>query len=204
MIVLLCAIPVMYLLTRLLDRDWDRTFREAALNKGAANETSGAIRFEEPDYDLDIFEDEIYLDKNRYITYTEGAVSQLITENHSAYGVGPEFFGRYFSAVINGDSDTLNSLLTDDFIKENEAYGRFTMQKIYDITVEKLSENVIESGEYKGVKQYTYRVAYKIMNNNGTFRSDMESDAAVPVIFELLDDGQGPLLNSISKYTYAK
>jgi len=200
-VVLLCAIPVMYLLTLIFDRDWNEILHSASVEE---IKSTKPIKFAEADYEEDIFEDEVYLDKNRYIQYTEGAVSQLITENHAAYGVGPEFFARYFSAVISGDSETLNTMYTDEWFDDNEPHDIFTMQKVYNITVEKLSETVFEEGKYRGVKQYTYRVAYMIKDNNGTFRSDMGSDAAVPQIIELLDYGEGVKINSITKYTYIK
>ncbi len=196
-IVCLCAIPVLLLLNFLLDRNWSEIFR----NSGATD-VKVEYKFATPDYDYDIFEDEKYLDKNRLIEYTDGAVSRLITDDPSLYGVGVEFFSDYFDAVINGDVDAYNAMFTDEYKKEHGAKSEFTMQKIYNITLEKLSENVIEEGAYKGVKRYTYRVTYMIMDNNGTFRSDMGSDAAVPQIIELLEDSDGAKINSITKYTH--
>nr|MBQ4320361.1 hypothetical protein [Clostridia bacterium] len=200
LVILVCAIPVMYLATFLLDRDWNEVVHSATVNEVVQNKN---IRFADIDWDEDITEDAVYMDKNRYISYTEGAVTRLITENHAAYGAGPEFFSRYFSAVISGDCDTVNLMYTDEYKKDNELHDSFTQQKVYNIEIEKLSENVIEDGKYAGIKRYTFRVAYMIKDNNGTFRDDMGSDAAVPLIFELLDSGYGPLINSITKYTYA-
>nr|MBQ4320273.1 hypothetical protein [Clostridia bacterium] len=200
LVILVCAVPVMYLATKLLDRDWNEVIHSASVNEVVHNTN---IKFADVNWDEDIFEDEVYLDKNRYITYKDGAVSQLITENHALYGVGPEFFSGYFTAVIHGDNETLNLMYTDEWSKNNAAHESFTPQKVYNIEIEKLSENVIEEGRYAGTKRYTFRVAYMIKDNNGTFRGDMGSDAAVPLIFELLDSGYGPKINSITKYTYA-
>ena len=73
------------------------------------------------------------------------------------------------------------------------------MQKIYDAEVEKLTELLIESGKYNGWTRYTYKINYKIMANDGTFRSDMPSDTAVPQIMELLKTEDIIKINSIIK-----
>ena len=200
LVILVIAIPVMYLLSTLLDRDWNEIIHSASVNEIERNNN---IKFAPVDYEENIFEDEEYLDKNRYLSYTDGAVSRLITDDYSLYGVCVEFFGVYFNTVINGQSDILDTLYTDEYIKEHGTHEEFTPQKLYNMSIEKLSENVIEQGKHKGTKQYIYRVSYMIKDNNGTFRDDMESDAAVPLIFELLDSGSGPKINSITRYTYA-
>ncbi len=196
LIAVLCAVPVLFFLNRLLDRDW-----AAILRAQDAVETRPVyIRFAEPDYDENIFEDEAYLDKNRDISYTEDGVTRVISENHAYYGAGVEFFYRYFTALMCGDADTLNSLYREEFFADHERFADFTMQKVYNIEIVKQTETLIEEGAYAGCTRYTFRVAYMILDNNGTFRRDMGSNAAVPQIFELLDDGNSLKIYSVSGY----
>lgn len=163
------------------------------------------LKFSEPDYESDIFSNPAYLDKNRYIQYTDGALTTLITdENYEVYGESVEFFVRFFEAIIHGDHETYNSLFTEECRDSGNytPYEKFTMQKVYNIEVEKLAEEVIEKGPRFGQRHYTYKVAYMIMENDGTFRNDMESDCAVPQLFELYYDGKDVLIDSIVRYTY--
>jgi len=156
------------------------------------------------DYDVNIFEDEEYLGKNRYIEYKRGAVSVLITnDNFDEYGRPLVFFNEYFNAVINGDVEKYNAFFSEDYKNEdNKRFEGFTMQRIYNITVELLSETVIEEGKYYGYNRYIFKVSYMILRNDGTFRDDMGSDGSVPLNFEILDDKKNIFINSISKYIY--
>ena len=196
LIVLLCAVPVLFLLNRLLDRDWASILRQ----QDAVETRPLNIRFAEADYDEDIFEDAAYLDKNRDLIYTEGGVTRVISENHAYYGAGVEFFYRYFLALMCGDADMLNSLYREEYFADHDRFADFTMQKVYNIEIEKLSETLLEEGAYAGCKRYTFRVAYMILDNNGTFRRDVGSDAAVPEIFELLEDETSLKIYSVSGY----
>ncbi|MFA6948048.1 MAG: hypothetical protein WCQ72_03625 [Eubacteriales bacterium] len=159
--------------------------------------------FEKPDFEYDIFTDSNYLDKNRYINYTDGAQTITITDgNYDLIGGGLPVLAEYIDSAIHGDADGINSLLTDSYIDEYGEYSAFTMQKIYNIDIELLSSGLITEGEYAGTTQYNYNVKYMIMNNNGTFRRDTGSDAAVPLVFELLSYGGETKINSITSYTY--
>ena len=68
---------------------------------------------------------------------------------------------------------------------------------IYDITVEKLSEN------YKdGNTVYKYNVSYKIYRNNGTFRNDIGSDGSKTLMFTLIGDGTQVKIDAINYYYF--
>lgn len=77
------------------------------------------------------------------------------------------------------------------------------MQKIYDAEIEYRSKDILNKGKPDQITRFEYVVRYKIMDNNGTFRSDVGSDAAVPEIFEVLlyDSTDEILINSITKVT---
>lgn len=164
--------------------------------------TQEPIFFYEPNYDENIFEDEDYLDLNRYIRYTEGALSTLLVNEKMfvASGDAAVFFGKYFEAIINGEYEKYSSFFTEEYIDKNGVKDRFTMQKIYDVEVEKLSA-IFTDRETNNIR-YEFRVGYCILENNGTFRDDIGSNASRPQIFELIMYNEtGEIkINSISNY----
>ncbi|MGI6202142.1 MAG: hypothetical protein ACOYID_01910 [Eubacteriales bacterium] len=160
------------------------------------------ISFAVPNYSENIFEDPEYMAQIRDVRYTEGALSTLITDgNYAQYGAALELLHRYLEAVIAGDAEALPSFFTEDYKKDNKLPERFTMQKIYEPEIEFYSKNIINPGKSDQVIRYEYVMRYRIMNNNGTFRDDVGSDAAVPEIYEILEyESTGEvLINSITK-----
>lgn len=159
------------------------------------------IYFTDPDYESNIYENIHYMSKNRFIIYIDHPFSSVITEQNNEYGKIGEFFLGYFKTLTDGNAESYNNYFTDSYFddKNNIKYEKFTMQKIYDIEVEKLSESIIETGEYQGWIRYTFKVGYKIMANDGTFRSDMPQDTVVPQIIEILYADETFKINSIIK-----
>jgi len=159
------------------------------------------IYFREVDEDYDPFDDEEYLEKNRFITYTDPPYTTLIDEYNNEHDRLGYFFLEYFDSLIKGDAEKYNTFFTDDYYsdKNNKPYEFFTKQPIYDIEIEKTSEYTFEEGEYAGITRYVFKISYKIFRNDGTFRHDMPSRAAVPRIVEILDDGTDIKINSITK-----
>lgn len=168
---------------------------------GRITEETVKIHFSNPDYESNIYDNSVYMSKNRHIVYIENPYSSIITENNNEYGDIGNFFLAYIKALTDGNAEIYNNFFTDDYYKDknNKKFEKFTMQKIYDIEIEKLSDDLIENGEYKGQTRYTFKVSYKIMANDGTFRSDMPSDTAVPQILELLNTHDILKINSIIK-----
>ena len=163
------------------------------------------IEFAPADYDENIFENADYLAQNRYIRYTDGALSTLITDgNYAVYSDAVVLLHDYIEAVIRGDAAALPGFFTDDYKKNNALPEKFTMQKLHDVEIEFYSENVLNEGEADQITRWEYIVRYNIMENNGTFRNDVGSDAAVPEIYEVLSyDNEGVILiNSITKITW--
>lgn len=201
LIAIICAVLVMVVLLILNNIDWTAL----ALTYGAPEGTvvTAVYEFEEPDYEYDIFSDDKYVEKNRYIQYTDGAQTITITDgDYATIGGGLPVLAQYMECAVNGDADGMNSLLTESYIENYGKYEAFTMQKIYNIEIELLSSVLITEGDYAGTTKYNYNVKYMIMNNNGTLRRDMGSDAAVPLVFELLSYGGETKINSITSYTY--
>ena len=162
--------------------------------------------FVTPDYDANILEDTEYLDKNRYIEFTNGAMSVTIADGRfSEYGKPLVFFNDYFNTVINGDHETYNAYFTENYYsdKTHVPFEKFTMQRVYNINATQIQESLITVGEDYGNTMYLFRVSYMIMKNDGTFRNDMGSDGAVPLMFELIYNNVTDkcMINNITRYT---
>ena len=201
LIMLISAVALMIVLLVLNNLDWQ------SITAGTASLMSGKeakdFYFWPVNYDADIFLDSQYMDKNRYISYTNGAETTLITDgSYELYGPAVALLAEYINAAIEGDADTLNSLFTDEYWSRHQKYDRITMQRIYNVELIQTSDSVISQGQYQGVHRWTFDVRYMIMKNDGTFRSDMESDSSVPLVFEILSDGTNTLINSVSEYNY--
>ena len=75
-------------------------------------------------------------------------------------------------AIIEGDADTYNSYFSDQHKRMAGEKAAFTPQKLYDIDLTYL--NTTQDDEVGILVQF--RVAYKILDNNGTFRNDIGGD----------------------------
>ncbi len=160
--------------------------------------------FFQPDYEENIFEDPVYMDKTRSITYSDGYVKTLITDgNYTSFPPQVEFFNEYFNAAINGDAEFYNTLFTDEYYQSNDRRDQFTMQKIHNIEVE-LLDSYEMSGTGKKVEYNIYKVSYTILKNNGTFRNDMPEDSYVPQEFELVTADGVTKINSIKSFKVYK
>lgn len=160
------------------------------------------ILFAPADYEDNIFEDENYMRMNRDIKYIDGAQStEVALDEDGAYlGEGLTFFQTYFNCVINGDYETYQTLISEDY-DENGAYpvpDRFTMQKIHSISVEHRgdADTVVSQNE---VRRY-YVVKYQIYQNNGTFRDDIRPTDVLPLLFELSTVGETTKITKIVKF----
>ncbi len=157
----------------------------------------------EPDWETDIFTLERYLELNRYLTYTKDGVSETIVDiNADYYDDTVHMMQAYFDALMHGDAEKVNSFYTEDYFKENPRYEKFTMQKIYDMEMEYITER---DDNINGIPctVYVYKVGYKILENDGTFRDDIQHDnAKIPLFYELIDTGNSVKISSVSsKYS---
>ena len=139
------------------------------------------------DYDEDIMTDEGYLGLNRYIRYADGGYATYLASERDLAAASPAaaFFRAYFDAVIAGDAEAYNACFTDEYRRQNGEKGRFTAQKIYDIEVEKLVEYRLNEDTPEEILVWEFDVSYRIRQNNGTFRDDIESDTARKQVYQL-------------------
>ncbi len=144
---------------------------------------------------FDIMEYEGYLKQNRTVMYSPyaGMTVEVSVDSESVreYGKDAEFVYNILMAVIAGDYETYNSMVSEEI----EHYGFFTQQQLYDMSFQKLSQT-----DKGGYTEYAFRVSYKIHENNGSFRDDIEPDAGRDQYY-IINDKSGELkLANISYY----
>lgn len=166
------------------------------------------FREPEPDYDFvfadpslsaDIYADEDYLDLDRTVYYStsEGGyefVTAIEESSYTSYDKAVQLLIKLVKAATAGDADAYNACFSPEYIKASGAFDDFTMQKIYDICIRKYalpSGTAVPEG-YREV--YVYGLSYKIKDNNGSLRNDMESDSSHEQFITVVLDKSGNAL----------
>lgn len=152
------------------------------ISSDAYNPTKQTIVFFTPNYDEDIFADPVYmgLDRNIYIyDIASGVTESLEMDDYAEYGDSVQFMADFVNAIINGDAEAYNESFDDECfysgsVEEKEA---FTMQKLYNIKITRMSEEDASDNGANYTK-YEFILEYMIYQNNGTFRTDIGSDAS--------------------------
>ena len=152
-------------------------------------EATETVLLFEPDYEYDIFSDEDYTELERWINYTYGGMTTRIFTEEDARKTDryAEFFFSYFDALIHGKYENYDAFFTGEYIKKHGETGRFTMQQIYDISVEYLTS---ETDEGTGEIYHVYRVAFAIRRNNGTVFRYTESNKTLPYLYQLIESAE--------------
>lgn len=164
-----------------------------------------SIIFAKPDYDFDIMKDGEYLELNRRIYHCDertGLTEELTDKNITGYGAAAAVLRDMIQTIIAGDADGYNELFSENYYANHEPEAPFTMQRLYDIKLTKVSETTVqgESGKYT---QYDYEVEYKIHQNDGTFRTDIGHDESRKQYFVLSDStADRVLIDQILNYNY--
>ena len=86
---------------------------------------------------------------------------------------------KVIESIRAGDAELYNSYFSDFYHRIAGEKQSFTQQKLYDIEIKYVK--TVED-DNAGV-QKVFRVAYKIMENNGTYRNDIASDEMRYVYF---------------------
>lgn len=186
---LAAVLLVMYLLTLALPRILNAISVENA-EEGTAN-----FNFYEPDFDENIYEDERYLEliADGVLKYDNGSNSivDIAPDNVSSFGEPVKLLYDLVYAAIEGDNERYNSFFSSEYLKAHGAKGEFTMQKIYDGEITAYSSEVVQ-GNNGNYTKYIYMLNYRILNNNGTFRTDIGEDSKTQYI--VITDREGKLL----------
>ena len=160
------------------------------------------LNFSPADYDENIFEDQEYINliKNGFIDYTDYATNLTLGIDYSdalGYGADVQFMVEYIYAIIDGDVEAYNSFFSDEYYKKNDPKENFTMQKLYEVNIARVSETQKTDKSGNTYNEYQYIVKYKILDNNGTFRNDFNAGTKEQYIFFTNKTGDF-LIDSIS------
>ena len=118
--------------------------------------------------DFDIMEYEDYLNLNRQVMYVNGDFKMGITESDAVdHGEQIKLAYDIIGYLIAGDVDGYNAVVSDKLEKES-----FTQQQIYAVYLSKAAVNSDEDYDY------AVKVEYKIHENNGSYRDNIEPDAS--------------------------
>lgn len=129
------------------------------------------------DYSEDIFEDLVYVNRNRDVKFDYyGTAIYMNEENIDVQSTEAKFFYNYFQTVINGDYTAYREYFDESFFLRHSIPEKFTKQKLYDIEVSAITSDIENGAAYE-----TYKVSYKIQENNGSFRADVSSTECKPV-----------------------
>lgn len=154
--------------------------------------------FYTPDYDTDILTDSEYLELDRTISYTEGAITFRDVDLDEYFGTA--IIKDYFEAMINGDAEAYCNLFSDEYKSnpKNKIPYRFPQQRLYNISVIRIGEPYTYKasdldGKYTDIIRYVYEVTYLIQYNTGTVRNDIDSESMRPLTIEVFEHPDGKL-----------
>jgi len=147
--------------------------------------------YPDPDYNYNILEDAGYLKLDRQVWFADGASKTVVTdENYSSYPYEIQFMYDVINFIVKGDYTEYNKIFTDGYILNagDKSRERFTMQQLFEIVLEVLEHREEDDIEYSDIW-----VSYRIRNNNGTFRNDLDynDQGSLPLVYRLSSDGTG-------------
>ena len=160
------------------------------------------FNFAPADYEENIFEDEEYiaLIEKGFIDYTNYETNLTLGIDYATaidHGEDVLFMVDYIYAIVAGDAEEYNKFFSDEYYKKNDPKESFTMQKLYEVNISKVSEAKETDKAGNTYSKYQYIVKYKILDNNGTFRNDFNTGTKEQYIFFTNKTGEF-LIDSIS------
>ena len=143
----------------------------------------------EEDFDILEYEEYLKLDRSVQYCYTPGVRIGVNDNTLSKYDASFAVVYKLIGTLISGDSEAYNSLVHESV----GHFDSFTQQQIYDIVITKHSETTKQGGSGEMYSEHVYVVEYKIHENNGSYRKDIESDACRAQYF-VINNSTGKLL----------
>ena len=141
------------------------------------------------DPDRNIFSYEPYLEKDRYFRLWQGNVMVGYTmEEALDFNGAVGTISRYLWSLMNADYETHAALFADKVYFEECIPAYFTQQMIYGIEVEYLGSH--EESAY-------FTVTYGILENDLTYRIEMEEGKTQTQWFELISVNDAYKINAI-------
>ncbi len=162
------------------------------------------ITFAPADFEADIYENEGYMMKNRYIRYITGSQSSDILPEEDGAFYGPEFvfLQNYLRCLIAGDYASYAGFFAEGYTEDEASLpiptAPFTAQMLYDITVDYRASDTVHVSPNEQKRYFV--VKYAIFQNNGTFRPDLRTDTVMPLLFEITCVGDDMKISKIIKF----
>lgn len=128
----------------------------------------------------------------RYYDPLTGVTVEVLREQFHEYGPCVVMLGEMIDVVMAGDAEGYNALFSEAYYKKNEPKKAFSMQKIYEITISKYSEETVTKDGIT-YNEYIYTLAYKIRNNNGSLHTNAGSDGLLTQ-YIVITNREGKLL----------
>lgn len=130
-----------------------------------------------PVEDIDIFSDPDYTEDMHKISYSDETFAilgyTLTDDNINEFDDSVRFMYRYINYIIEGKVDDFNNCFSSAYYEKVYPKNFFTMQRLYDIKLIKVAERYED-----GMKVFIFRLDYKILKNDGTFRKDIDSSSS--------------------------
>ncbi len=170
---------------------------DKAENKENASKAEHNFDFYSVDYNENIFEDEDYLSLNHIISYKNGPVTiSVLPEEYAAIDPVLSFLAELIDIMKNGDCEAYQTFFSENYKEKNSSPEKFTMQRIYNVTIEKISEGRGDNGE----SQLVYMLDFMISKNNGSLRNDMDSDSSKPWYLTIISENGQYKIDNILTY----
>ena len=164
-------------------------------------DTSADVDLCEPDWSADILSDEDYIVLNRDVGYSDGIGTWPIYSegNYNTKDAVQLFLIDYIDDLVYGDAESLRAKYDKAVNKALDIPEKFTKQRIYESLFTELSKREMDQNG-KIIFQYEFKVEYKIMKNDGTFRSDLASDSVKGQYFTVQQDGDSIKIIKVVEY----
>ena len=167
--------------------------------------TSGDVHLYEPDWSADILSEEEYIVLDRNVRYSDGFGTWPILDGEVYYTKDAVqlFLISYIQDLVSGDCSSLRDKYSDSVIKALNIPQNFTKQRVYESLFTEISKKEINTNG-KITFEYEFKVEYKIMKNDGTFRSDLASDSIKGQYFTILQDGDDIKIIKVVEYAVVR
>ena len=146
--------------------------------------------------------EEYYQQQEKDVWYTYAGQSMLITDkNYEARNDQGRFFKEFIDSIKAGDWQSYQRFFVDEYFNGNETKEKMTPQKLYDIEVEYISDSkgITMAGKTYDVENF--KVRYKILANDSTYRNDLPSDIWKPQVYQVAETPAGYRIVNIINVT---
>ena len=172
------------------------------VSKNNMPKTAGDVFLYEPDYNAQIMTEEQYLIKDRRISYCDGFGTWYIYDENGNYSTSDDvqlFLIEYVNDLVAGDATALKAKYSSELVTKLKLPDRMTQQRIYETKLTELSKKEInQNGEI--YFEYEYKIEYKIMRNDGTFRVDLASDSVKGQYFTIEQREENITITKVVEY----